>query len=379
MNNLYIPKEILHFVEQNIPFPTYVVGGACRDFIIGRTPKDYDLAVQATEEQMKELGFFPIHPTAPVFTHREMKTVEFACTRMEIQNGSTSEDFSFVTGVTIEEDLRRRDITVNSIAWDIKNQEWIDPFFGIDDCETKTARITDRSTFFQSPERILRVFADMSRFGLKLDPASGDLITMNVSKVKLIPTEQIWKQGFKKLLGGVNWIEALKSANLHGVLDELGIKILHLPTYPVDERIAILEYLNPGIIRRFEALKFMGDQKGWKKSLADIEIVVRAFRRWDEDFVEQAMVPSLHRYEIISTMLKWKEQSPDTNIASLVAVADYVGRGAEFATLWAETFKVSEAGPVITSSDLMEIGVSGQWIGKTLKIAKMLQCAGVLA
>lgn len=378
-----VPSNISEFVLRHIPHPTYVVGGACRDHFLGRTPKDYDLAVEATEDQMKELGFFPIHPTAPVFAHQECKGVEFACTRKEIQTGTTSEHFEFETGVLIEEDLRRRDITVNAIAWDIKGEVWIDPFNGVEDAKVGIARIVDESTFFQSPERILRFFADCSRFELTTLYESMVLLSHNRGLVKNIPTEQIWKQGFKKLLGGTGWSASLEKMKGTGILEELGFpKNLLIPKYSKsvspEKVVLLLEHYNPGLINRtLSPLMFFSDEKGWKKKLESVKKVSLKFRKWlGDNTINRAWVhPGKDRSEVVSTIAAYSGEE----LYLMAFMMDRFFMMYEWFSLMdisSETFMQPD---LITSKDLVELGIQGKLIKKTLDIAKEIQYSGVLS
>ena len=136
---------------------TYLVGGAVRDKILGIPVSDKDyLVVGSSPEEMIKLGFKPIGKDFPVFLHPKTKE-EYALARTEKKVGKGYHGFKFYTSpdVTLEEDLRRRDITINAIAKD-EDGNIYDPFNGIDDIKNKIIRhVSD--AFIEDPLRVLRV------------------------------------------------------------------------------------------------------------------------------------------------------------------------------------------------------------------------------
>ncbi len=119
----------------------YLVGGAVRDKILGIPVKDRDyLVVGSTPEEMVELGYKPIGKNFPVFLHPKTNE-EYALARTEKKIGKGYHGFEFYTSpnVTLEEDLMRRDITINAIAED-EDGNIYDPYNGIKDIENKVIR-----------------------------------------------------------------------------------------------------------------------------------------------------------------------------------------------------------------------------------------------
>ena len=135
----------------------YQVGGSIRDELLGQTPKDRDwLVVGSSPEEMINKGFKPIGKDFPVFIHPDSKE-EYALARTEKKSGYGYKGFTFYFGkdVTLEEDLSRRDFTINAIARD-KDNNLIDPFDGIKDIESKTFRhVSD--AFLEDPLRAIRI------------------------------------------------------------------------------------------------------------------------------------------------------------------------------------------------------------------------------
>ena len=144
----------------------YLVGGAVRDELLGlsnqETEKDY-VVVGSSPEEMKSLGYRQVGKYFPVFLHPESGE-EYALARIERKVGSGYSGFEFNTSkeVTLEQDLLRRDLTINAIAKG-KDSGLIDPCGGVNDIERKTLRhISD--AFTEDPVRLLRVARFAQRF-----------------------------------------------------------------------------------------------------------------------------------------------------------------------------------------------------------------------
>jgi len=143
---------------------TYLVGGAVRDALLGRTAGDRDyVVVGATPDKMLALGFLPVGKDFPVFLHPQSKE-EYALARSERKTAAGYHGFVFHTDadVTLEQDLVRRDFTVNAIAQD-ENGNLFDPFNGRQDIENKILRHVSPA-FAEDPVRILRAARFMARF-----------------------------------------------------------------------------------------------------------------------------------------------------------------------------------------------------------------------
>jgi len=165
----------------------YLCGGAVRDILLGRTPKDLDFAVEgASPEEMINLGFSMVGEDFPVFLHPETGD-EFALCRVERKIGKGHGGFDCDwKGVSIEDDLSRRDLTINSMAIDLglthsaelkgldlsdadfTTPVWvnniIDPFGGRKDLENKVLRATT-DAFREDPLRVLRLHRFRARLG----------------------------------------------------------------------------------------------------------------------------------------------------------------------------------------------------------------------
>ena len=142
----------------------YLVGGAVRDTLLQLPIKDRDyVVVGATEQQMLELGYQRVGKDFPVFLHPETKE-EYALARTERKSGHGYRGFTFDAepGVTLEQDLLRRDLTINAMAMDTDGV-LIDPYGGEQDLARGVLRHVSEA-FREDPVRVLRVARFAARF-----------------------------------------------------------------------------------------------------------------------------------------------------------------------------------------------------------------------
>ena len=143
----------------------YLVGGAVRDKLLGLPVHERDwVVVGATPEEMLELGYTPVGKDFPVFLHPETKE-EYALARTERKTAPGYKGFAFNTDreVTLEEDLKRRDLTINAMA-ESSTGELIDPYGGQSDLDKGRLRHVSPA-FSEDPVRVLRVARFAARFG----------------------------------------------------------------------------------------------------------------------------------------------------------------------------------------------------------------------
>lgn len=183
---------------------TFLVGGAVRDQLIGLSVDERDwVVVGASPEVMIEHGFKPVGKDFPVFLHPQTQEA-YALARTERKTGKGYHGFVFYTGtdVTLEQDLRRRDLTVNAMALDKKGQ-LIDPFGGLNDLHNKILRHVSPA-FNEDPVRILRIARFMARFEpLGFRVAENTLALMQDmsagGEISALTAERVWKEFVKTL------------------------------------------------------------------------------------------------------------------------------------------------------------------------------------
>lgn len=182
---------------------TYLVGGAVRDKLLGLPVKDRDwVVVGATPEQMLELGYRPVGKDFPVFLHPDTKE-EYALARTERKSGKGYKGFSFHTDpdVTLEEDLQRRDLSINAMAED-EAGNLIDPYNGSADIKEKQLRHVSPA-FSEDPLRVLRVARFAATLGFKVAPETMDLLRQmsNGGELEALVSERVWTETEKALAG----------------------------------------------------------------------------------------------------------------------------------------------------------------------------------
>ena len=171
----------------------YRVGGSVRDELLGRPVADHDyVVVGGTPDDLRARGFRPVGRDFPVFLHPETHA-EYALARTERKTGRGHQGFSFHTapGVTLEEDLARRDLTINAMAR-ADDGTLIDPFGGAEDLRAGVLRHVSPA-FAEDPLRVLRVARFAARFGFAIAPeteammraiaAGGELATLTAERV----------------------------------------------------------------------------------------------------------------------------------------------------------------------------------------------------
>jgi tRNA nucleotidyltransferase (CCA-adding enzyme) len=174
----------------------YAVGGAVRDELLGLPVKDRDyVVVGATPEEMVRLGYKPVGREFPVFLHPETHE-EYALARTERKVARGYRGFEFYTApdVTLEQDLARRDLTINAIARDEAGAV-IDPFHGAADLKAGILRHVGPA-FAEDPVRILRVARFAARYGFTIAPETLALMRRMVADDEadaLVP-ERVWQE-----------------------------------------------------------------------------------------------------------------------------------------------------------------------------------------
>ncbi|MFN3842905.1 MAG: multifunctional CCA addition/repair protein [Rehaibacterium terrae] len=177
----------------------YLVGGAVRDRLLGREGGDRDwVVVGATPEQMLAQGFKPVGRDFPVFLHPRTGE-EYALARTERKSGRGYRGFVVDAhpAVTLEEDLARRDLTINAIAQD-EDGTLIDPYGGVRDIQARVLRHVSPA-FVEDPVRLLRVARFAARFaplGFTVAPETMALMARMVAdgEVDHLVPERVWQE-----------------------------------------------------------------------------------------------------------------------------------------------------------------------------------------
>src|SRR5215831_18226146 len=178
------------------PVKMYRVGGSVRDELLGRRIVDRDwVVVGATPEILVASGYRPVGRDFPVFLHPESRE-EYALARTERKHGRGYRGFEFFASpeVTLQQDLERRDLTINAMARD-EGGALIDPFGGASDLRAGVLRHVSPA-FAEDPLRVLRVARFAARFGFSVAPETEALLRALVATGELstLAPERVWHE-----------------------------------------------------------------------------------------------------------------------------------------------------------------------------------------
>ncbi|SES66564.1 metal dependent phosphohydrolase [Nitrosomonas marina] len=174
----------------------YLVGGSVRDELLGLPVKDHDyVVVGSTPEEMEQLGYRPVGKDFPVFLHPETnEQYALARTERKISRGYKGFEIFTTPAVTLQQDLVRRDLTINAIAKD-EAGNIIDPFNGVADLEAGILRHISPA-FSEDPVRILRTARFAARFSFRIAPETLTLMNDMVhnGEVEALVPERVWQE-----------------------------------------------------------------------------------------------------------------------------------------------------------------------------------------
>lgn len=209
----------------------YVVGGAVRDALLGLPAGDCDwVVVGATPELMVSRGFTPVGGDFPVFLH-PVTHEEYALARTERKSGRGYQGFTFYTGpeVTLADDLKRRDLTVNAIA-QTRSGALVDPLNGLADIKARVLRHVG-DAFVEDPVRLLRLARFAARFtGFSIAPETFQLACRMVAdgEVDALVPERVWREISKGLMSDC-------PERMFQLLDSTGALARILPGFSFDD------------------------------------------------------------------------------------------------------------------------------------------------
>jgi tRNA nucleotidyltransferase (CCA-adding enzyme) len=181
---------------------TYLVGGSVRDEILGLPVTDHDyVVVGSSPDEMIRLGYRPVGKDFPVFLHPEsQEQYALARTERKVSRGYKGFEVYASPEVTLQEDLARRDLTINSIAKD-QDGNIIDPFDGVADLEAGLLRHISPA-FTEDPVRVLRTARFAARFGFRIAPETLALMNEMVhnGEVDALVPERMWQEFARGLM-----------------------------------------------------------------------------------------------------------------------------------------------------------------------------------
>jgi tRNA nucleotidyltransferase (CCA-adding enzyme) len=238
-----VDKKIEDFVR-GLRLDAYLVGGAVRDELLGRESKDADFVVPGVDYDGLHAALEPhgrveelevagrrvgvrLHPRDPELRRLAPSGIEFAPPRVERSTGPGRHEFEIVADpkLSIEDDMGRRDFTVNAIARRLENGEIVDPFHGAEDLKNGVLRTVRPRSFAEDPLRLVRGLRLVSQLGLEPDAETLDQMRAEAASVALVSGERVGgglhtdgMGELSKLLLGREPARALRLARDTGVL-----------------------------------------------------------------------------------------------------------------------------------------------------------------
>lgn len=213
-------EQIAKLIEKN-GGRLYLVGGAIRNSLLNRPIFDEDYCVVGLEKK-EFLKLFPnAHIRGKSFEVFDLEGNEFALARTEKKIGIGHKEFEIITSksITIEEDLKRRDITINSIAQDVLTKEVIDPYGGVEDIKNGIIKATS-DKFLEDPLRVYRVARFASQFDFKVDHNTIKMMNSLREELKTLSKERVFCE-FRKAL------DTNKPSKFFNVLREANVLDIH--------------------------------------------------------------------------------------------------------------------------------------------------------
>jgi tRNA nucleotidyltransferase (CCA-adding enzyme) len=207
----FIPSDVRGLIEQlfRSGFDAWLVGGALRDFMMGLTPKDWDIGTNATPQQVMVI-FSKVIP------------IGIRHGTVEVLTGSRHVEVTALEGPGrqgILGDLERRDFTVNALAYSCRTGELLDPHLGLRDLRALILRAVGdaRSRFREDPLRTLRAGRFVSVYGFRIHRSTFQALKREVEGIDLVAKERIREEMFKMLMGE-HIVEAFEWMRRGGVL-----------------------------------------------------------------------------------------------------------------------------------------------------------------
>ncbi|WP_332854001.1 polynucleotide adenylyltransferase PcnB [Duganella sp. S19_KUP01_CR8] len=253
---------------QEAGYEAFVVGGAVRDLLLGVKPKDFDIATNATPEQVKRLfrrafiigkRFQIVHV---MFGQDLLEVTTFRGTTLDNapkdEHGRVLRDNTFGSQA---EDAVRRDFTINAMYYNPANQQVLDYHGGVEDIRAKTLRIIGQpeARYREDPVRMLRVVRFAAKLKFTIEPNTGAPIPVMASLIDNVPAARVFDEMLKLLMSGqaLACLQQLRKEGLHHgllplldvVLEQpLGFKFVTLALDSTDSRIHAGKTVSPGFL-----------------------------------------------------------------------------------------------------------------------------------
>lgn len=278
----------------------YQVGGCVRDLLMGLSPKDIDfVVVDSNENELISLGYEQVGKDFPVFLHPETG-YEYALARKERKTGAGYNGFSVDTeNVSLEDDLFRRDLTINAMAMD-ENGNIIDPYGGQNDLKNRILKHVSKH-FAEDPVRILRIARFSARYDFKIHLETLSMMTDMVKNGEFdsLTGERVWKE-FEKVLTEKNIVNFFNNLESIGALSKVPgfTSIKEKEFFKVIENQSSNRFIS-NLLHTFSQMD-KKELNGWKMP-ADLQKLINHFIDWKDN-------PFAYSYMSIEQKLNFIQQ-----------------------------------------------------------------------
>jgi len=294
-DRLPIPDEVLRIAQklEQAGYETWCVGGAIRDTLLGLENHDFDLTTAAPPEEVRKLfkRTVPVgieHGTVAVLD-RHNRPHEVTTFRRDIKTDGRHAVVEF--GVSLTDDLARRDFTINAIAYHPGRHDWRDPFKGVEDLERRVIRsVGDANWRFQEDYlRILRALRFSARFEFRIHPRTLEAAKANVQGLAQLSAERVRDEWFKGIA------TAQRVSKLLALWVDVGAGRIWLPEIRDTEKAVDKLPRDPVLISALLASDPASLLTRLKCSNKDIERG-RAIGQWRDKYPDPQHVPEVRRW-----------------------------------------------------------------------------------
>lgn len=368
-DQLTIPNEVLRIAMklEDAGFETWCVGGAVRDNLLGFENTDFDLATAARPEEVQRLfrRTVPVgveHGTVAVLDRRN-RLHEVTTFRRDVVTDGRHAIVQF--GVSLDEDLARRDFTINAIAYQPLRHEWRDRFDGAADLERKLIRaVGDPAQRFREDYlRILRMLRFAARFGFTIVPATWEAAKANVAGLEHLSAERVRDEWFKGLKTAVRPSELVRLGTNIGAVEQwlAGVSGERWAGADVAAALDRFQVKDPVLMTAYLSADPVATLTRLRSSNADLERG-RRIAEHREHWPDPASPAAVRRWMAAAGLV----------VDDLVAIARAEGRGEPLAKAVTAVRKsgapLAVSDLAIDGKDLMKAGIpEGPAVGQTLR------------
>ena len=360
------------FIDEG--YQAYVVGGCMRDAILGREPKDADIATNAPIEVMVRL--FPdakvVFPEKYQVVRLEFDFIHIEVVRMRRDVKSLGRQAEVEFTDDIEEDLRRRDFTINAIALDPSVPAIIDPFDGMGDLFSKTIRaIGDpQMRFIEDHLRILRAVRFAAQLGFEIEQKTAEAIRMLSALVADLSPQWLWRELSKGMEKPAQLKKLLLEFNLW---EHLWGDIFPSPKDNTDELKAASMALPQ---KSLWIMFFYDDAQSLPEKMSKLAERIEFPHKLRTDILEIArIIAKIKAFDELSAPEKVKILD-SLQFEDAIALARFIPELSEKAEEILRKYPKIGAKPLISGNELSSLGLKGQKLKQVLAQIRLAQLAG---